>query len=236
MYQCLFERYETKFLINEKQLSAMLSYIENNMQKDQYGDTTIKSLYFDTPGFLLIRRSLESPLYKEKLRLRGYDYIDDSTTVFAEIKKKFKGVVYKRRIALPCYDAMNWLQNRDTSHPASQISKEIDFLFDHYGLLYPSMLVSCRRQAYVGKDDLRITFDSDIYARRERLFLTDNSFGTPLLEDGVTLMEIKCSGVIPFPLSQLLSKNQIFKTKFSKYGRAYSFLVQNKKQEITIDV
>ena len=65
----------------------------------------ITSLYFDTPGRALIERSLDKPLYKEKLRLRRYgeaagEDADEDGCVFVEIKKKYKGVVYKRRVGM----------------------------------------------------------------------------------------------------------------------------------------
>ncbi len=57
--------------------------------------------YLDTPDYELIRTSIEKPVYKEKVRLRCYGgSIDDSSTVFVEIKKKFESVVYKRRVEM----------------------------------------------------------------------------------------------------------------------------------------
>ena len=47
----------------------------------------------DTDSYLLIRRSIEKPAYKEKLRIRSYSQTDDNSTVFVELKKKYKHVV-----------------------------------------------------------------------------------------------------------------------------------------------
>ena len=51
--------------------------------------------------YRLIRASLEKPAYKEKLRLRSYGVTEPGGEVFLELKKKYKGIVYKRRITLP---------------------------------------------------------------------------------------------------------------------------------------
>ena len=96
-YQGSFRRYEKKFLLNPTQYHSFLSYLKENASIDQYGLSVIHNIYYDTPNWYLIRRSLEGPAYKEKLRLRTYAQPDDMTTAFIEIKKKFKSIVYKRR-------------------------------------------------------------------------------------------------------------------------------------------
>jgi hypothetical protein len=43
-------------------------------------------------------------------------------------------------------------------------------------------------------------------------------------------MEIKCSGAIPLWMVEILSRERIFKTSFSKYGNAYmQTVLQNNK-------
>lgn len=49
------------------------------MRPDEYSHSSIRNLYLDTPDFRLIRRSLEKPVYKEKLRLRSYGRADWNT-------------------------------------------------------------------------------------------------------------------------------------------------------------
>lgn len=79
------------------------------MKEDEHGRSTICSLYLDTPDYLLIRRSMDHPVYKEKLRLRSYGVAKEDTTVFLELKKKYDSVVYKRRIAMPLAQAEQFL-------------------------------------------------------------------------------------------------------------------------------
>ncbi|MBQ2115565.1 MAG: VTC domain-containing protein, partial [Lachnospiraceae bacterium] len=95
--QSIFKRYEMKYMMTKKQrryvLEAMLPY----MKLDDYGHTTIRNIYFDTDDFRLVRRSIEKPVYKEKLRIRSYKQVCGDDKVFIELKKKYDGVVYKRR-------------------------------------------------------------------------------------------------------------------------------------------
>ena len=44
-------------------------------------------------------------MYKEKFRLRSYGVPGPEDTVFLELKKKYKGVIYKRRAMLPLTEA-----------------------------------------------------------------------------------------------------------------------------------
>ena len=111
MAQYIFKRYEKKYLLNTEQYNDALNMLSLNTVSDKYGESDICNLYFDTPDFRIIRKSIEKPVYKEKLRLRCYGKPSDKSTCFLEIKKKFKGVVYKRRIATDYIDGYNYLTN-----------------------------------------------------------------------------------------------------------------------------
>ena len=121
----VFERVERKFLLTPSQYEGMMRVLPEYMQADQYGESTILSLYLDTADSLLIRRSLEKPVYKEKLRLRSYGVPGDGDNVFLEVKKKVQGVVYKRRICLPLARAMECLARESIPAAGGQIGREI---------------------------------------------------------------------------------------------------------------
>lgn len=221
-FQTVFKRYELKYLITKEQKNIILSAIEPYMVLDKYGRTTIRNLYFDTDDYRLIRRSIEKPQYKEKLRVRSYCKAEAESVVFVELKKKYKHVVYKRRIALPENEAMCWLcSNGDTSQ--TQISKEIDYFLEYYKNLHPTVFLAYDREAYYTKEksDFRLTFDDNILFRTDDLSLKSEAFGTPILDEGLVLMEIKCSGGIPLWMTKILSELKIYKTSFSKYGTVY---------------
>ncbi len=226
-FQTVFKRYELKYMITEAQKEIILNTIKPYMEIDRFGKTTIRNLYFDTDNYLLIRRSIEKPKYKEKLRIRSYETATEDSTVFVELKKKYDSIVYKRRISLPYREAVAWLSGERHCKKQTQISSEIDYFMQYYGNLHPTVFLSYEREAYYSKDssDFRITFDRNILVRRENLTLESEAYGTPILNKGEIIMELKCSGGIPLWLTQVLSREKIYKTPFSKYGTAYKTLI-----------
>ena len=225
--QTVFKRYELKYMLTKEQQKNVLAAMQPYMQRDQYGRVTIRNLYYDTDSYLLIRRSIEKPIYKEKLRIRSYGQASSDSRVFVELKKKYKHVVYKRRIALPYDEAMAWLSGRRHTDKYTQIAEEIDYCLDHYATLHPAMFLSYEREAYYANDgsDFRVTFDDTVLCRQEDLSLASEVYGTAILPADTVLMEIKCSGGIPLWMTEILSKEKIYKTSFSKYGTAYRTLV-----------
>lgn len=237
-FQTVFKRYELKYLLTKEQKQKVMQVMETHMSLDQYGKTTIRSLYFDTNTYRLVRRSIEKPLYKEKLRIRSYDRAEPDSIVFVELKKKYKRVVYKRRIFLTEAEAMDWVTGVRPCHTDSQISEEVNYFLDYYRDLHPVVFLSYEREAFFAKDGsgLRITFDDNILFRQEDLSLESDIYGVPLLPPGKVLMEVKCTGGIPLWLVHVLSEEHIYKTSFSKYGMVYQTAIYPKLKEVTYHV
>ena len=227
-YQDIFKRYEMKYMLTKEQKEIVLREMAQYMKPDEYGRSTICNIYFDTPDYQLIRHSLEKPVYKEKLRVRSYGPATEDGTVFVELKKKYKGVVYKRRISAKQKDAMDYLLNGAELPEQGQITDEISYFKQMYQGLRPAVYLSYDREAFYGIEDreLRITFDQNILWRKENLSLSSEVYGTPILEPGCALMEIKIASAMPMWLCRVLSENGIFKTSFSKYGRAYEMICE----------
>ena len=221
-YQYSFKRYEKKYMLDEQQYATLCLLLNGSMTADQYGLHTICNIYYDTSSYELIRTSIEKPLYKEKLRLRSYGVPKNGDMVFVEIKKKFEGIVYKRRIQLALDDARSYLASGNNPKESCQIMHEIDWFLKMYSPA-PKIFIAYDRLALFGNDDenLRITFDCNIRFRESSLDLSKGSFGTPLLESGKIIMEIKIPGTMPLWLSRILSSLEIFPHSFSKYGTCY---------------
>ncbi len=228
-YQSIFKRYELKYLLTQEQKREIVEVMAGRMALDDYGRSTIRNIYFDTENYRLIRHSLEKPVYKEKLRLRSYQQTDPDTPVFVELKKKYRSVVYKRRLALPEQEAMDWLCGGKAPDMHTQIQAEVDYFLQYYETLRPVMFLSYEREAYfpLQGGDFRVTFDENILARTDGLSLGLEPGGSSLLEDRMTLMEIKTAGGIPLWMTHELSRLHINKTSFSKYGTAYQTEILN---------
>ena len=226
-FQTVFKRYELKYMLTLEQKEKILEAMSPYMQLDKHGRTTIRNIYFDTDNYRLIRRSIEKPAYKEKIRIRSYSQATADSTVFVELKKKYEKVVYKRRLPLCEADAMAWVCRENPCPVNTQISREIDYFIDFYGKLKPTVFLSYEREAYYDKGggDFRVTFDDHILSRESDLSLCSGLHGTPILPEGKVLMELKCSGGIPLWMVEVLSRERIYKTSFSKYGTAYEKLI-----------
>lgn len=225
-YQAVFKRYEIKYLLTRQQKQRLLAAMEPYMALDSYGRTTIRNIYFDTENFRLIRRSLEKPVYKEKLRLRSYAREGQTGPVFVELKKKYRDVVYKRRLAMAEEEALDWLCGSGGGD-GSQIGEEIEYFRAYYGPLKPAVFLSYEREAYYCRNgtDFRVTFDENILARREHIRMDAGEGGSSLMDGDRVMMEIKTSGGIPLWMTGFLTRERIFKTSFSKYGTAYKNLI-----------
>lgn len=217
-----FKRYEKKYMLPPEAYERLMARLAPRLEPDDYHQSTVRSIYYDWDDYRLIRHSIDKPIYKEKLRLRSYKRPTPESEVFVELKKKYKGVVYKRRVASTEAAAMRWLAGEAPAPKDSQMAREIDW-FLHENHPRPKVLISCDRTAWRAKDDpeLRVTFDEAIRWRSEDLLLSHGSAGKPLLPGGEILMELKIPGAAPLWLAHLLSEERIFPTGFSKYGLCY---------------
>ena len=229
------QRYEMKYLLSGAQTDFFRRHLEGRMQVDEYGQTSIASLYYDTPDARLIRASLEKPEFKEKLRARSYGLATDASPVFLELKRKYDGVVYKRRVQSTIPRVEQFFAGADLTGGSAQIQKELAYFRDFYGTLIPACLIVYDRTAYFEPGgDLRLTIDYRPRYRVEDLTLTRSMDGLPLLDPGWTILEIKVQGAMPLWLSAALSEGNIFKSSFSKYGEAYRQELLKKKETAII--
>lgn len=217
----VFKRYEMKYLLTPQQYAAVRAVIAGRLTPDAFGETTIQSIYYDTEDNRLVRASEEKPVFKEKLRLRCYGLNDDDRDVFLEMKRKYDGVVYKRRIACKEGGAENFFRGEASK---TQIGRELAYFIRFYGKLSPKMLILCEREAFFEKEsDLRVTFDRNVRYRSTDLNFHTSLAGCPLLPGGTVLMELKTGAALPLWLCRLLSGENIRKQSFSKYGTAYEY-------------
>lgn len=225
---CIFKRVEKKYRISCAKRDELLSCIGSRLVSDAHGKSTVCSLYLDTPDRLLIRNSISAVSYKEKLRIRSYGIPREEGKVFLEIKKKYKGVVYKRRVSMTLTEAEHYLESGEKTEE-SQIMREIDYAMQCYCHPKPSMLIACEREAFYVTDlpNLRLTFDTAVRYRENALSSEDGltsahgADGKKMISDDTVLLEMKTDGAMPLWLSHALNGLQIYPTSFSKYGTAY---------------
>lgn len=225
-----FQRVEKKYMLSPNQYEQFISEIKPYMQLDEYGLHTICNIYYDTMTNELIRTSIEKPEYKEKLRLRSYGIPGDDSTVFLEIKKKFNGVVFKRRVSMQHDEAMAYIESGIRPDFENQILFEIDYFMQHYKPI-PKLFLAYDRMAYFGRQDseIRMTFDRNIRSRPYDLDLTHGDYGEKLMDEDNVLLEIKVPMAYPIWLTKILSKLEIYPVSFSKYGNIYKENLMKKR-------
>ena len=220
-----FKRYEKKYLLSQEQYLALRQQLDEHIRPDTYFQSTVCSVYYDSDDYQLIRRSIEGPVYKEKLRVRSYGKAGAKDDVFVELKKKYNSVVYKRRLVMPQQQALEAMLGR-APMPDTQIGREIEAALHFYQELIPRVFLSYERDSYHALDsDFRLTFDDAIRYRTEELTLNSEPWGHPLLDSDMVLMELKIPDSMPLWMAALLSRMGIQKTSFSKYGTAYAQLM-----------
>ena len=291
-YSSVFKRVEKKYRIGAAERAAVEAAAGGPMAVDAYGRTRITSLHLDTPERSMIARSVEKPLYREKLRLRAYGDaagvalmgafgagpivrepgglpLSDGEVetrvaaglqvpgaaaalpVFFGIKKKFKGIVYKRRLALTLPAALAFVSGlpyeqacarwplSDAALAAAalspvtrQIARELEMAMDRWLPLVPSMGIACDRVAWAYRPEMFQEREGDeLFDSELRITFDDcleyldchrfRSPWRPIIESSESVMEIKSAGPYPPWLVEVLSAERIYPASFTKYGNAY---------------
>lgn len=228
-----FRRVEKKYIITNEQYEYIKNRFKDMMIQDVHGKSKICNIYFDTDNYELISHSIQKPIYKDKIRLRSYNIPKEEDLVYLEVKRKYEGVVSKRRLQIKLKDVYKYFEKDYLQTEDMQIKSELDYYFKHFKLK-PTMFLSYDREAFYSKEDerFRITFDSNIIARNYDLNLEEGNYGVSLLEKEKYIMEIKTLGAIPLYFVEILSDCNIYPCGFSKYGEAYTQLVLNKNNSI----
>lgn len=248
MLQTIFKRIETKYVLSEKQVEELLEVIEPYLKRDYYFKGTNMSIYFDTDSKWLAIHSLEKPLYKEKIRIRSYGVPKSmDETVFFEIKKKFDGTGYKRRIPMKLGDFYKFCEEREAEYLGDdgslaktvddknvmvysdnpQIEEEVRYCFRLYHL-HPALFLAYDRTSYIDEEDptFRLTFDRNVRSRETDLRLEDGDQGDLFFKNGEVVMEVKSAERYPKWFVNAISKLKIYPTSFSKYGKVLQKLYE----------
>lgn len=229
-----FQRMEKKTTIRSSDVPAFMERIAPFMLPDKHSADgkpyMICNIYFDDDNDSIIRNSVALPYYKEKLRLRSYGTPTPDSHIFLELKKKTNGVGTKRRVKMTLRDTETYLQTgvhpEGLSYIDEQVLREIDYYRSHE-TVYPKLYVSYLRHAFHAKDDpsFRVTLDSEILTRRYDLDLEKGRYGNPILTEGITLLEVKFSGAVPFWFARIMSEFGLSFHTFSKCGTDFKLYI-----------
>lgn len=216
-------RKEMKYIINKEISKNLIEEINNYVKPSDFFFQRIHNVYYDNDYYGVISRSKNSSEFKEKLRIRTYEmpsgFVKDA---YVELKKKFKGITYKRRIKLKLNIVEEMFEKNDLFPvmPDGQIKQEVVY-FQQKTKCFPKVYISYNRHAYVCSDgsDMRITFDSDIFTREKNLSLKTNEEDILFGHEELVIMEVKVNGSMPIWFTNVLNKYSICPTSYSKYAK-----------------
>lgn len=235
-YANTYKRREMKFLLDEERYNNVLAAVREFMTEEEFGLHTVMNIYLDDLNDDLIRNSLGKPVYKEKLRLRVYGKrAEDDGEAFLEIKKKFRGITYKRRLEGRYKELFDYVNGGVLPEKRGQVFEEADYMIHRLELI-PRIVICCDREAFFGNDDeeFRVTFDGNIRYRRDRLDLREGDDGERLAGAPFRVMEIKSAGAVPMRLARVLSENKLYHGSFSKYGTVYQSELKSRFDDMPV--
>lgn len=236
----VFSRKEEKYIVTKDVYEKIVRECNNNIIADDYSNNSfyqICNIYYDTEDNNLIRTSLQKPKYKEKIRLRSYGVPNSNSKVFLEIKKKYKGCVNKRRTTFKLNEAYRFADTGTLAQAADymngQIINELSYAIKTYKIM-PKVYLAYKRRAFFGADnaEFRLTFDKDIISRRSDIQLELGVFGERVIPENQMIMEVKYSERMPLWFIEILRKNNLTKTSFSKYGTEYQNYIRHGNMEV----
>jgi hypothetical protein len=208
----LLNRFDTKFLLSESQLGALLPRLaEDYLVLEVEGRRLhqYRTLYFDTPGFALYRRHHAGRIVRRKVRSRAY--VDSGLSFFEVKAKDEQGRTIKHRLA--------------TDTLLTELSP------DARALLKIHMRADERRvEPKLRNDFLRITLVGKACAERLTLDMgvQFDCDGRTAILPGVVIAEVKQSGADDgSPFMQLMRETLRESTSVSKYCVGVALLVQD---------
>jgi hypothetical protein len=221
-----FTREEIKYQITSKIADILMCEFNKRLTPDMFPKYKVHTIYYDNDNDGIITHSIQKPvIFKEKLRLRFYENNNVLNPFgYFELKRKYDGTVYKKRIKLSPSQAEELLQGKSALEVLDETQISIEILaFLKRTNAKPKIYIGFERHAYEEKPemDLRVTLDTDIASRRKGLGLRSSTLDVPLFLGKTFVLEIKSSLAYPMWLAELLSKHKIYPIPFSKWGAIY---------------
>lgn len=237
-YQNVFKRVEKKYMFTREKYNDLMKRLDGKLDANEFPNSSILNIYFDTQNYDLAIKSIQKPIYKEKIRLRSYNVPNENSKLFLELKRKYKGVVGKRRIGISKAQLEEYLKKGTISDIENkQIFEEIDYAFKRYNVV-PKIMVAYDRESYYLKEnhDIRITFDFNLRSRTDDLDLFLGDAGKKFFDEDICILEIKSCESVPIWLAKILNELEIYPTSFSKYGEIYKKMVLKSRQNKTYSI
>lgn len=158
-------RYERKYIVQKNQLSFFISDIYNNNFIKLYDERRVNNVYFDSKNFNAVSDNIDGLSTREKIRIRWYGRIFDTSIKTLEIKIKNEFLNRKNIFDLGVYKLSDYKSISDYKGLLKNNKSKFESLYyKKLASLDPSLLNSYRRSYFFNPiSQTRITIDEDLY-------------------------------------------------------------------------
>ena len=77
-----------KYILDEEKYNALMEKLDGKLDHNEFPNSTILNIYLDNSNYDLAIKSIQKPVFKEKVRLRSYNVPNKDSTLYLEVKGK----------------------------------------------------------------------------------------------------------------------------------------------------
>ena len=221
-------RHELKYPVSAGDIVLLENRVKALMPLDPHvtdGRYNIRSLYFDDVSDTCYYENENGTDPREKFRIRIYNA--SSERIMLECKRKERGKTHKSSCPLTRAEAESLMRGIPIENIADQppLLRKLTLLMLTRGMR-PVVIVEYDRIPYVYRDgNVRVTFDTNVSATAEvGRFFDEYIPKRPVMEAGMSLMEVKYDGFLPGFIYGSLGLGKLRQSAFSKFylGRKFT--------------
>ncbi len=233
------QRFELKYLLNEKAALAVRDFVSGYLEIDEYGATQpnfsypVHSLYLDSADLRLYWVTINGDKNRYKLRLRFYDSRPDAPVYF-EIKRRMNNIISKQRGGVR-RDAVEWLIAGHLPEPAHLVSRDprqLVALHKFCQLMHdiharPKAHVAYWREAWISPHDnsVRVTLDREVKCEPETTTRLVTHMLDPVFPFGdEVILELKFTNRFPDWFKDLVRVFGLMQCGAAKYVEGVTFI------------
>ena len=215
-------RHEEKYLLTPDEAADIRARISRRMTADSHyeaGLYTICSMYFDDDRLSAVAEKADGLSVHTKYRIRTYNW--DGSRISLEKKIK-KGVMTQKESALISIEDYAAIMRGMPVLPGKDEKAAELWQAMRLARLKPKRIVVYDRQAFSMLPlDVRVTFDTEVSGLMPdpRFLVSGKTLarGTPALQKGMVIMEVKYDKYLPYDI-RMLTQGRTMQTSFSKYA------------------
>lgn len=221
-------RNEYKYMIDSAQMQHLKitaqGLLDRDAHCDESGSYVVRSVYFDDVSDNFLYEKIEGITPRYKYRIRYYN--QETSLIKLEKKLKLGNKTLKTACSISQEECVSLIEKGrlDIISDMDDVKQMLINDFNHLNLV-PKVIVTYKRYPFVCKiGNVRLTFDEEISSAADiNRFLSHDYVQRPILEYGISIMEIKWDEFIPSHILIGLGLKNAVWTEYSKYAMCRLF-------------